>query len=60
MLTFRLLQVNYAQNKTSKVAWFVSNCSAKNKRLQYARELSKHIEVDIYGRLVDIWLTDPN
>jgi hypothetical protein len=36
-------------NKTKKVAWFVSNCNAKNNRLQYARELAKHIQVDIYG-----------
>uniref|UniRef100_A0A8D8SEM5 Fucosyltransferase n=1 Tax=Cacopsylla melanoneura TaxID=428564 RepID=A0A8D8SEM5_9HEMI len=40
---------NYAANKTHKVAWFVSNCGAKNNRLQYAHELSKYIEVDIYG-----------
>lgn len=40
---------NYAGNKTKKVAWFVSNCNAKNKRLEYAKELSQHIEVDIYG-----------
>lgn len=32
-----------------KVAWFVSNCSARNNRLQFAHELSKYIEVDIYG-----------
>ncbi|XP_055947249.1 glycoprotein 3-alpha-L-fucosyltransferase A-like [Argiope bruennichi] len=40
---------NYASNKTKKVAWFVSNCNAKNKRLEYAKELGQHIEVDIYG-----------
>jgi len=40
---------NYAENKTKKVAWFVSNCGARNGRLQYARELSKYISVDIYG-----------
>lgn len=40
---------NYALNKTKKVAWFVSNCGARNSRLQYAHELQKHIEVDIYG-----------
>ncbi|GIX91586.1 glycoprotein 3-alpha-L-fucosyltransferase A [Caerostris darwini] len=41
---------NYAQGKSGKVAWFVSNCAARNKRLQYARELSKHIPVDIFGK----------
>lgn len=36
---------NYAANKTKKVAWFVSNCGARNERLAYARELQKHIQV---------------
>lgn len=40
---------NYAVNKTKMVAWFVSNCHTKNGRLEYARELAKHIQVDIYG-----------
>ncbi|KAK7491430.1 hypothetical protein BaRGS_00017259 [Batillaria attramentaria] len=40
---------NYAAGKTKKVAWFVSNCGARNKRRQYADELGKHIQVDIYG-----------
>lgn len=38
---------NYALNKTRKVAWFVSNCGARNGRLQYAHELQKHIQVEI-------------
>jgi glycoprotein 3-alpha-L-fucosyltransferase len=40
---------DYNANKTKKVAWFVSNCGARNGRLAYARELSKYISVDIYG-----------
>ena len=40
---------NYAAGKTKKVAWFVSNCGARNGRRQFADELSKHIQVDIYG-----------
>ncbi|XP_058984902.1 glycoprotein 3-alpha-L-fucosyltransferase A [Musca domestica] len=40
---------NYAANKTKKVAWFVSNCGARNGRLQFAHELGKYIDVDIYG-----------
>uniref|UniRef100_A0A2H8TYZ4 Fucosyltransferase n=2 Tax=Melanaphis sacchari TaxID=742174 RepID=A0A2H8TYZ4_9HEMI len=43
------LDRNYAFNKTKQVAWFVSNCGAKNGRLQYARELAKYISVDVYG-----------
>jgi len=45
----RVQEVNYATNKTKKVAWFVSNCGAKNGRLEYARNLSNFIDVDIYG-----------
>ncbi|XP_054157458.1 glycoprotein 3-alpha-L-fucosyltransferase A-like [Oppia nitens] len=41
---------NYGRNKTKKVAWFVSNCFAANKRLEYANQLAKYIEVDIYGQ----------
>jgi len=37
--------VNYAAGKTKLVAWFVSNCIARNQRLRYARELSKFIQV---------------
>lgn len=44
---------NYAENKTKKVAWFVSNCFARNGRLQYGRELQKYIDVDIYGACGD-------
>ncbi|CAG9858493.1 unnamed protein product [Phyllotreta striolata] len=40
---------DYTANKTKKVAWFVSNCGARNGRLTYARELGKYIPVDIYG-----------
>merc|ERR1719384_2606187 len=45
----KIQERNYAANKTKQVAWFVSNCGARNGRLQYARELSKYISVDIYG-----------
>jgi len=40
---------DFAVNKTKAVAWFVSNCGARNGRLNYAKELSKYIQVDIYG-----------
>ena len=36
---------DYAANKTKAVAWFVSNCGARNGRLSYAKELSKFIQV---------------
>ena len=37
--------VNLAANKTKAVAWFVSNCGARNGRLAYAKELQKYIQV---------------
>lgn len=40
---------DFTANKTHKVAWFVSNCGARNGRLSYAQELQKYIDVDIYG-----------
>lgn len=40
---------NYARGKTKQIAWFVSNCGANNNRLEYAKELGKYIQVDIYG-----------
>ena len=36
---FKLQNRNYAANKTKKVAWFVSNCAARNERLNYAKNL---------------------
>lgn len=36
--------------KSNAIAWLVSNCHARNNRLEYARELSKHIPVHIYGK----------
>ncbi|XP_039294383.1 LOW QUALITY PROTEIN: glycoprotein 3-alpha-L-fucosyltransferase A [Nilaparvata lugens] len=40
---------NYAKGKSKQVAWFVSNCYAKNNRLEYAKKLGQYIQVDIYG-----------
>ncbi len=40
---------DYSANKTKAVAWFVSNCGARNGRLNYAKELANYIQVDIYG-----------
>ena len=38
-------EINYAKGKSKLVAWFVSNCFDKNRRLEYARELQKYIQV---------------
>ena len=45
---------SYASGKPNKVAWFVSKCQARNRRLEYAQELSKYIQVDIYGECGDL------
>jgi alpha-1,3-fucosyltransferase len=37
-------------NKTKSVAWMVSHCKTHGQRETYAKELSKYINVDIYGR----------
>lgn len=44
----QLQNINYAENKTKTIAWFVSNCNDKNGRLRYARELQKYIQVYKY------------
>ena len=36
-------------NKTRSVVWPVSHCNASSKRDIYAKELSKYIDVDVYG-----------
>ena len=40
--------VTKRQKKNKKVAWFVSNCNAKNSRLNYAKRLAKYIQVTKY------------
>lgn len=43
------LNRNYSLHKTKQVAMIVSNCNTDNKRLLYAKELGKYINVDVYG-----------
>ncbi|XP_021363142.1 glycoprotein 3-alpha-L-fucosyltransferase A-like [Mizuhopecten yessoensis] len=44
------ITTNYANRKTKKVAWLVSNCMmTRSGRMAYAKKLAKYIEVDIYG-----------
>ena len=37
------------KDKTSLVAWFVTNCNTQSERMQYVNELKKYIPVDIFG-----------
>ncbi|OQR70562.1 fucosyltransferase-like [Tropilaelaps mercedesae] len=41
------------ESRTKDVAWFVSNCNARNNRLQFARKLGAYINVDVYGACSD-------
>ncbi len=43
------LNRNYANCKAKKIAWFVSSCDTTNNRYQYALELAKYMDLDIYG-----------
>ena len=36
--------------KSKMVAWFISNCNAPSARMDYARQLSRYVQVDVYGR----------
>ena len=45
--SFGILNLAISQNKTKKVAWFVSHCNTKSEREKYVKELEKHIEVCI-------------
>uniref|UniRef100_A0A914WA11 Fucosyltransferase n=1 Tax=Plectus sambesii TaxID=2011161 RepID=A0A914WA11_9BILA len=40
---------DYAKGKSEMVAWFVSHCHTNNNRLAYAKKLSRHISVHIFG-----------
>lgn len=46
-------KVDYSVGKKHMVAWFVSNCHTASKREDYVKELSKHIEVHIFGACGD-------
>jgi alpha-1,3-fucosyltransferase len=36
-------------NRTAQVFWFVSNCRTRSLREDYANELQKYIDIDVYG-----------
>lgn len=46
---YTLPTIDDIKRKKHMVAWFVSNCDSK-RRLEYAKKLSKHIDVHIYGK----------
>lgn len=48
------------EKKSGKVAWFVSNCNAKNNRFDVARKLNQYIQVDIYGNCGNLTCSKKN
>lgn len=58
---------NYAANKTHLVGWMASHCETDSLRETYVHELSKYIQVDIYGSCGNLscarnwthWLSEP-
>jgi hypothetical protein len=48
-----LVQEGRMKKKAAPVAWIVSNCKASNYRDHYVKELSKWIDVDIYGHCMN-------
>ncbi len=53
------------RNKTRPVAWFISSCDKTgSRRWEYAAELARHVQVDIYGDCGDLSCpkirSDPN
>ncbi|ELU14470.1 hypothetical protein CAPTEDRAFT_133973 [Capitella teleta] len=44
------MNVDYAEGKGHRVAWFVSHCDTQSRREKYAEALSKYIPVDIVGK----------
>lgn len=41
--------INYAENKTKLVAWFVSNCVSHSARNEFTNLLTEFVDVDVYG-----------
>lgn len=40
----------FAENKGKMVAWFCSNEITPGRREDYAKELGKHVQIDVYGK----------
>jgi hypothetical protein len=46
--TFAIASLNI-KKKTKLSAWLVSNCKTHSEREEYAKELQKYINIDVYG-----------
>lgn len=49
-LLMRKQSYDQLKNRTKKIAWFSSHCPTHSRREDYVAELSKYIQVDIYGK----------
>ncbi|CAL8130857.1 unnamed protein product [Orchesella dallaii] len=46
---FKTQEKDYAVGKTKMAAAFISNCNSINRRLKFAHQLQRYVNVDIYG-----------
>ena len=42
--------VDFLSGRTRSVLWFVSHCPTQSRREDYAAELQKYIDIDVYGK----------
>lgn len=47
--TYEMPSAEFLKNKTKLGAWFVSNCRTRSKRELLGKELTKYMQLDIYG-----------
>lgn len=47
------------KSKNTTIAWFVSHCFTNSKREDYVKELSKYINIDIFGKCSSKMKRDP-
>lgn len=47
---YKMPTVNHIKKKEQLIAWFVSKCKTPSKREELVGILSKHLQVDIYGK----------
>ncbi|RNA24925.1 Glyco 3-alpha-L-fucosyltransferase A [Brachionus plicatilis] len=48
-----------AKSKNASIAWFVSHCNTNSRREDYVKELSKHINVDVFGKCSSQKIREP-
>jgi alpha-1,3-fucosyltransferase len=52
-ITLAIPSFERIRQKTKSAAWVVSNCQAQSTRNDYAKELSRHLHLDVFGNCSD-------